>query len=431
MKPRRWIVWLLAAGAACLLLSILVYWLPPVHERLAWRVDSLRVRVERLIDPPEQQVFTPIKTADLPATPTASNAQQPTLEAPTISTSLPTATVTPQPTASPIPLPGQVQLSGVRHEYQQFNNCGPATLAMTLSYWGWQGDQRDTRRYLRPNFATVDDKNVSPWEMVEFIETQTDLAGLSRPAGDLETLKRLLAVGFPVIVEIGIQKHPRDWMGHYILLTGYDNERSRFTTQDSLVGSDLPLGYAEFLQGWRAFNNIFVVAYPRERQPEVANLVNPGDQADAYHLAAEGARAEAEALTGKSEIVDRFFSFYNLGASLTALGAYDAAAQAFDQAFTAYAAIPEEDRPWRIVWYRPEPLEAYFQTGRYQDVINLGNQALDSAGGPLLEEAFYWLGRAREATGDMEKALYDYRKAIEINPNSTPAQEELERLGEN
>jgi tetratricopeptide (TPR) repeat protein len=113
------------------------------------------------------------------------------------------------------------------------------------------------------------------------------------------------------------------------------------------------------------------------------------------------------------------------------LGEYEAAAQAFDQAFTTYASIPEEDRPWRIVWYRPEPLEAYFQIGRYQDVLNLGNQALDSAGGPLLEEAFYWLGRAREATGDLEKALYDYRKAVEINPNSTPAQEELERLGEN
>ena len=32
---------------------------------------------------------------------------------------------------------------------------------MALSFWGWQGDQRDTRAYLRPNFATVDDKNVN------------------------------------------------------------------------------------------------------------------------------------------------------------------------------------------------------------------------------------------------------------------------------
>ncbi len=219
-------------------------------------------------------------------------------------------------------------------------------------------------------------------------------------------------------------------MGHYVLLTGYDDERSRFITQDSLVGSDLPLDYVEFMQGWRAFNNTYVVAYPSERQAEIASLVEPADQPDSYRLAAERAQTEVETFSGESEVVDRFFSLYNLGASLTALEEYSAAALAFDQAFSVYATIPEENRPWRIVWYRPEPLEAYYQTGRYQDVISLGNQALDSAGGPLLEEAFYWLGRAREATGDLEKALYDYRKAVEINPNSTAAQDELERLGE-
>jgi tetratricopeptide (TPR) repeat protein len=432
MKSRRWLVWLLASGAACILLVSLAYWLPPVHDRLAWRVDSLRVKIQRLINPPEKQVFTPAKT-ELLVTPMSAGNLQPsatvTMEAAILPTRYATETTTLPLTPSPTPLPGQVQLTGVRHEYQQFNNCGPATLAMGLSYWGWQGDQRDTRLFLRPNFATVDDKNVNPWEMVKFIEGQAGLAGLNLQSGDLELLKRLLAAGFPVIVEIGIQQHPGDWMGHYVLLTGYDDERSRFITQDSLVGSDLPLDYTEFMQGWRAFNNTYVVAFPRERQAELSHLVNPAAALDSYRLAGERARTEVETFSGDSEVLDRFFALYNLGASLTALGEYETAAQAFDQAFSAYAAIPEEDRPWRIVWYRAEPLEAYYQTGRYQDVINLGNQALDSAGGPLLEESFYWLGRAREATGDLEKALYDYRKAVEINPHSTPAQSELERLG--
>ncbi len=169
--------------------------------------------------------------------------------------------------------------------------------------------------------------------------------------------------------------------------------------------------------------------YPHERQAELAGLVDPATRPDIGRLAVERAQPEADTFTSESEAIDRFFSLYNQGASYTALGEDEFAAQAFDRAFAVYADIPEEDRPWRIVWYRPEPLEAYFQVGRYQDVISLGNQALDSAGGPLLEESFYWLGRAREATGDLEKALYDYRKAVEINPNSTPAQEELERLG--
>ncbi len=433
MKSHRWLVWLLAASAACVLSVSLVYWLPPVHDRLAWRLDNLRVKVQRIINPPEEQVFIPQKTAPPRESPSAEGNLQPaqtaTPEATTLPTPLATATPILPPTASPTPLPGQVQLAGVRHEYQQFNNCGPATLAMALSFWGWQGDQGDTRLYLRPNFATIDDKNVSPWEMVEFIETQAGLAGRSQPAGDLDLLKRLLAAGYPVIVEIGIQQHPRDWMGHYVLLTGYDDERSRFITQDSLVGSDLPLDYDEFMQGWRAFNNGYVVVYPPERQAELAGLVDLASQPEPHFLAIERARQEADSFTGESEAIDRFFSLYNQGASYTALGEYESAAEAFDRAFSVYADIPEEDRPWRIVWYRPEPLEAYFQAGRYQDVISLGNQALDSAGGPLLEESFYWLGRAREATGDLDKAIYDYRKAVEINPNSTPAQEDLERLG--
>jgi hypothetical protein len=55
------------------------------------------------------------------------------------------------PTLPPTPIPGQVTLSGIPHEYEKMNNCGPATLSMNLAYWGWQGDQLVTRAYLRPN----------------------------------------------------------------------------------------------------------------------------------------------------------------------------------------------------------------------------------------------------------------------------------------
>ena len=41
------------------LLSALAYNLPPIHDRLAWRVDNLRVRVRRLFNPPEEAVFVP------------------------------------------------------------------------------------------------------------------------------------------------------------------------------------------------------------------------------------------------------------------------------------------------------------------------------------------------------------------------------------
>ncbi len=425
MSKRTLTIALLAGLFLCLAGGAL-YNLPPVHERLAWRVENLRVGWQRALHPPEQQVFVPqdqsMAPTGSPSRPTATLLPSATPTPATSGTPLPG----PTPTRSPTPIPAQAALSGAVHEYQQYNNCGPATLAMALSYWGWQGDQRDTRRLLRPSFGTIDDKNVNPWEMTAYVQEQAGLQAVSRLGGDLEMLKRLIAAGFPVVIESGIQPHPKDWMGHYLLLTGYDDAQARFTTQDSLVGADLPVSYSEIESGWRAFNNVYLVIAPDERQAELLALL--GDQADQavnYRSAVTGAQQETARLAGR----DLFFAWYNLGSGLTALGDYPAAAGAYDQAFAVYADIPEDDRPWRMLWYQAGPYEAYFNTARYQDVIALGNQALDSAGGPLLEESFYWLGRAREATGDLEKALYDYRRAVEINPNSTPAKQELERLG--
>jgi len=32
-------------------------------------------------------------------------------------------------------------LNGIIHHFQTWNNCGPANLAMALSFWGWEGNQ--------------------------------------------------------------------------------------------------------------------------------------------------------------------------------------------------------------------------------------------------------------------------------------------------
>ena len=33
-------------------------------------------------------------------------------------------------------------LTGILHQFQMWNNCGPANLSMALSFWDWKGDQR-------------------------------------------------------------------------------------------------------------------------------------------------------------------------------------------------------------------------------------------------------------------------------------------------
>ena len=54
---------------------------------------------------------------------------------------LPTAV---PPTTTPQPIPDAVRLEGFQHIFQTWNNCGPATTAMVLSYFGLYLNQADT-----------------------------------------------------------------------------------------------------------------------------------------------------------------------------------------------------------------------------------------------------------------------------------------------
>jgi len=439
----RTIGFTLLALVLCCLLGIGLYYLPPVHSRLAWRVANLRSQVYHFFNPPQEAVFVPqgqaaqidaMVQATLQAlapsvTPTAPPSPTATLPAETAAVLAATGTPQPSltPTLTPTAIPTRVVLNGLVHEYQQMNNCGPATLAIALSYWGWQGDQRDTRLYLRPSFAKVDDKNVNPQEMADYVQLSTSLKALVRVGGDLDTVKRLVAAGFPVIVEKGFQPPKEDWMGHYEVINGYDDGRGRFITQDAYIMADFPLPYAELSERWwRDFNRVYLVIYPAEREAEVMSILGPNaDPAANYQLAAQQALEETSLLSGR----DLFFAWFNRGSNLTALGDYQGAAQAYDQAFALYAALPKKERPWRLLWYQSGPYAAYFYAGRPQDVIDLANTTLAYLAQPILEESFYWRGLAKEALGDPQGGLEDLKKAVELNPNFAQAVAELQRRG--
>jgi hypothetical protein len=72
-----------------------------------------------------------------------------------------------------------------------------------LSHWGWQGDQFQTCAYLRPGFE-IDDKNVNAFEIVDYTQKNTQFDALWRVGGNLDLLKRLLAAGYPVLIEKGL-----------------------------------------------------------------------------------------------------------------------------------------------------------------------------------------------------------------------------------
>ena len=429
-KNNKWLKILLifAAGAAVL---VAVYFLPPVHSRLEWRLIQLRADIFYFFNPPEETSFSPAQQAEMDEivsqtrtamAPTPTATLEPTLT-PTNYIS-PTPTQTASPTPSPTPLPDVVRLEGVVHEFQKFNNCGPANLSMALSFWGWEGDQTTTASWLKPR---QEDRNVMPYEMVDYVNTQTQFRAILRYGGDLELLKRFIAAGFPVLIEKGFEEEvaQKAWMGHYGVITAYDDAKQQFLIQDSYVAEDYANSYERVARHWRSFNYAFLVVYPPDREQEVFSILGSHlDETSNFRHAAQIALEETTQLEDR----ELFFAWFNYGSSLVLLGDYYGAAQAYDQAYDIYADLGS--KPWRITWYQTGPYFAYYYTSRYQDVIDLANITLSySSAQPSIEESWVWRGRAKVALGDIDGGIEDFRTALEWHPGWWVAEQALRNLG--
>lgn len=428
MRKKRFII--LGGLAGICILAVLLYQLPPIHDRLSWRLDNLRAQVKYAFNPPEAVVFKPqdpvaeVVRATMQAMTPSPTPTLPTDATAVDGTAAPTLTITPVPT----PLPDRVALTGIRYQDQHglWNYCAPANLAMALSYWGWEGDRMTTGAVLKP-FAK--DKNVMPYEMADYVTSQTQLKVALRYAGTPELVKSFLAAGYPVLVEKGAfmrdTTNKISWMGHYQVITGYDEAKSIFIAQDSYYTKDYPVPYDEFISGWRAFNNVYLIIYPAEKEQDVMNLLGAdADEAANNQHAADHASDEIYATSG----LDQFFAWFDRGSSLVQLQDYSGAAQAYDQAFAIYATIAEDQRPWRIMWYETGPYYAYYFVGRYYDVLNLADTTINTANEPYLEESFTWRARAKIALGDRSGAIEDLQKALEYHPGFAPAVSELQAL---
>ncbi len=414
-------------------LAVGIYFFPPVHERLAWRVDEVVLRIKYQLNPPAEEVFVPKESGtDLPeATSTPAPLAEVTATLPpTLATLAPTLEPSPTPTQATTPLPQQVTLKGVIYEDQhgRYNYCAPANLSMALTFWGWKGNRDVVGPFLKPDDK---DKNVMPYEMADYVLEQTDLKVVSRVGGDLDLLKRFVANGFPVVVEKGT--YLRDltgvvsWMGHYQVVTGFDDAQGLFITQDSFVEADHEVTYEDMIKGWRAFNYAYLVIFPADKETQVVELLGAdADETVNYQNAALKASNEVYGLQG----IDQYFAWYNRGSSLVNLQDFGGAAAAYDESFALYPMLPESERPWRMLWYQTGPYYAYFYSQRYYDALYLADGTLNAMQGDKnLEESYYWRAMAKSALGDNSGAIADFRTSLQYHPGFEPAIYQLKILG--
>jgi tetratricopeptide (TPR) repeat protein len=413
-----------------LVLTIISYALllnPVIQEKAGWHLNAWAIRLRTWLKPPEVVSFGDVEIPDGKELP---------LPDATIETPSPLDSVPEEPTASDPsfpPPPSSFSIDGGTYfsQHNRWNYCGPASIATLLSYWEWDGDHDAAAKELRTYSM---DKNIMPYEMVNFAREE-GYGALERVGGDLEVLKRLISNGFPVIIEKGT--HFRDihfqitWMGHYQVLTGYDDASGYFIAQDPYIDPDFHQPYEILLEEWRSFNYTYMIVFPEGEENEVLNLLG----ADAvtfhnYERALQKAQAELYDVSG----VDLFFAMFNYGTNLVHLRDYTGAAKAYDQAFMIYDTLPQDlnIRPYRILWYQTEPFFAYYYTGRYADVVikatkNSIEMVRDDL--PALEESYYWRGVSKIALGDKDGGIKDLLQCLEYHRDFNPCVEALNQQG--
>ncbi len=308
------------------------------------------------------------------------------------------------------PIADQVFLANVRHDWQQWNNCGPTTTSMALSYFGVNAPQLSVAAVLKPNPKDV---NVSPNQIVDYVRNR-GLAAQVRVNGNRETLMKLLSNGIPVIAEQWI---PDDGgMGHYRLAIGYDRDRGVVIFDDSYYGPNREWSFEEFEGHWMEYsiNRIYIPVYRRDQAGLVRAILGPdADDGEMWLRAEAGARANLEAFGSDARV------WFGLGDALLNQGRPWEALDAYETAYRL-------GLPWRWYWYQFGHFEALAKTGSWDRILELSDPVLAKA--PMHEEMYYYRGLAFQNLGDPDSAREAFSLALKNNGNFSRARAALNTL---
>jgi tetratricopeptide (TPR) repeat protein len=316
------------------------------------------------------------------------------------------------PPAVEVPATGIVRLPGMVHVYQKWNNCGPSTILMALSAFGFQLDQLEVAAQLKPD---REDTNVTPEELADFARRQ-GLEAIVRYNGTTDIARALLRAGVPVVAEQWIDVHGRGEMGHYRVLMGYDDGASQFLSNDSYYGARRTFGYSELERMWRPFLGAYVAVYRPEQAAAVRAAIGPDWDDDAMWR-----RALADQAAWVARSPGDAWAWFALGEARARTGDHAGSVAAFDRAIAI-------GLPFRAFWYQFGYYRALVETGAYDRVVAHADATLQSMKGENLEESHYWRGVALRHLGREEEARGSFERALLFNPLFGPAWEALSTM---
>jgi tetratricopeptide (TPR) repeat protein len=400
-----------------ILIAILVCQIPSVKERLSWRLDMAMTQFRTRLHP-IGNIPTPLPLSRSPIV----SSETPTMTViPTMDSSLNATTTTITPTAIPSRTVLDFPEKSFVYEHQDWNNCGPATLSYYLTFYGWQGDQFNIAEVVKP---LRNDKNVNVDELVNYVQTQIGwLNAIHRVGGSIQLLKEIIASGTPVMIEEGFRLsedfwvNDDRWAGHYLLITGYDDSRGVFITQDSFRGPDINVAYPDLEKNWLQFHRAFILVYPNAMERQLRSILGPE-----WDESANRNHALETTLVETTNPESAAFTWFNYGSDLLFFERYVEASLAFDEAIRI-------GLPQRMLRYQFGPFIAYFNTNRTDDLISLTGYALNIT--PNSEEALLWQGWGLYRKGDKLAAMKSFMQALKEHPGYADALFAIAYLNEN
>lgn len=305
-------------------------------------------------------------------------------------------------------------LENPRHVYQTFNNCGPATLSMTLSWYGINVSQEELGNRMRPYQnpeGDNDDKTIFTYEFVDWAE-EYDLEAVGRVNGDIELLKTFTANEIPVVVKTWL--NPGEDIGHFRLIRGFDEERQEIIQDDSYHGPNKRIPYYDFLSMWQPFNYDYMVVYEPELEDKVEAIIGSEiDEETAWENALGRADREKELDQGNP------YPLFNISTASYHLGDYARSIEAFEEA--------EEDLPRRMLWYQIEPILSYKAVGDFDRVFEITDKILNN-GNRAFSELYLVRGEIYLDQGHPDLAREQFELAVQYNENLEEAREALSDL---
>ncbi len=305
------------------------------------------------------------------------------------------------PTNTPTPLPSKKTIGGGKQVFQTFNNCGPASLSMALSYFGIQVNQETLGNELRPYQhpeGNNDDKSVTLPELSKKAKEYGFLT-YHRPAGNIDIIQKFIAEEIPVITRTWLK--PNEDIGHYRVVKGYNQKRGILIQDDSLQGKNKTYSYQKFNQIWQAFNFEFLVLVPPQKQAQAEQILgNLVDEKTAWKQALETAQIQS------NQNPESIYADYNRLTANYYLGNYRQVVDIFIQI--------QSQLPRRMLWYQIEPILAYYQLEDYDKVMELTQKVFDSQN-RAFSELHYLRGKIYQKRDQDSLAEEEYRLVDKYN----------------